>query len=50
MAPGRETLEMSNLRCQRRFKRENKTGQKAMLLHIILEASILISLNVIAFL
>ena len=37
--PGRETLEMSNLRCQRRFKRENKTGQKAMsfnLLHIIL--------------
>lgn len=36
MAPGRETLEMSNLRCQRRFKRENKTGQKAMLLHIIL--------------
>ena len=36
MAPGRETLEMSNLRCQRRFKREEKTGQKAMLLHIIL--------------
>ena len=36
MAPGRETLEMSNLGCQRRFKREKKTGQKAMMLHIIL--------------
>ena len=55
MAPGRETLEMSNLRSQRRFKREKKKRPKSNAVAYPIrfkttKASISLSLNVIAFL